>query len=210
MDYRRKEPIDYADVAENLRNPAWYDIEDGTTLLDDAAAAITDLLKYKEAIDRIGRFGTLFVQYSGDPRGPVGTMGAVSDQEIEHVLMMEPIEDVEGDKWRPVGEGWLQQLIERTKAAEARCKRLEEARERSNESAHQWEGRCKILETRLETAEKMVKEYQDVIVPGYRERAEKAESELKEAPGMEQGVYDTTCPELETLGVRYRDDETEE
>lgn len=37
--------------------------------------------------------------------------------------------------------------------------------------------RCKILETRLETAEKMVKEYQDVIVPGYRERAEKAESE---------------------------------
>ena len=59
----------------------------------------------------------------------------------------------------------------------ARCKRLEEARERANEAAHQWEGRCKILETRLETAEKMVKEYQDVIVPGYRERAEKAEKE---------------------------------
>lgn len=39
------------------------------------------------------------------------------------------------------------------------------------------EARCKILETRLETAEKMVKEYQDTIVPGYRERAEKAEAE---------------------------------
>lgn len=43
------------------------------------------------------------------------------------------------------------------------------------------EARCKILETRLETAEKMVKEYQDVIVPGYRDRAEKAEREAKEA-----------------------------
>ena len=56
----------------------------------------------------------------------------------------------------------------------ARCKRLDEARERANEAANKWEGRCKILETRLETAEKMVKEYQDVIVPGYRDRAERA------------------------------------
>ena len=32
---------------------------------------------------------------------------------------------------------------------------------------------------------------------------------VKEAPGMEQGVYDTTCPELEALGVRYQE-ETEE
>lgn len=43
------------------------------------------------------------------------------------------------------------------------------------------EARCKILETRLETAEKMVKEYQDTIVPGYRDRAEKAEREAKES-----------------------------
>ena len=71
----------------------------------------------------------------------------------------------------------IMELLDRAEAAEARCKRLDEARERANEAAHQWEGRCKILETRLETAEKMVKEYQDVIVPGYRERAEKAESE---------------------------------
>ena len=70
-------------------------------------------------------------------------------------------------------------LLDRAEAAEARCKRLEEARERANEAAHKWEGRCKILETRLETAEKMVKEYQDVIVPGYRERAEKAEKEIE-------------------------------
>ncbi len=32
---------------------------------------------------------------------------------------------------------------------------------------------------------------------------------VKEAPEMEQGVYDTTCPELEALGVRYMDEEME-
>ena len=71
----------------------------------------------------------------------------------------------------------IMELLDRAEAAEARCKRLDEARERANEAANKWEGRCKILETRLETAEKMVKEYQDTIVPGYRERAEKAERE---------------------------------
>lgn len=40
-----------------------------------AADAITDLLKYKDAIDRMGRFGTMFVQYSGDPRGVIGEIG---------------------------------------------------------------------------------------------------------------------------------------
>lgn len=39
------------------------------------------------------------------------------------------------------------------------------------------EARCKALETRLETAEKMVREYQEELIPGYRERAEKAERE---------------------------------
>lgn len=76
---------------------------------------------------------------------------------------------------------WMNRADEAIRELVARCKRLDEARERANEAAHQWEGRCKILETRLETAEKMVKEYQDIIVPGYRERAEKAEREAKEA-----------------------------
>ena len=37
--------------------------------------------------------------------------------------------------------------------------------------------RAEAAESRCETLEKMVKEYQDTIVPGYRERAEKAERE---------------------------------
>lgn len=41
--------------------------------------------------------------------------------------------------------------------------------------------RAEVAETRCKTLEKMVREYQDVIVPGYRERAEKAERERDEA-----------------------------
>lgn len=41
--------------------------------------------------------------------------------------------------------------------------------------------RAESAEARCETLEKMLKEYQDVIVPGYRDRAEKAERERDEA-----------------------------
>ena len=51
MDYQRKSPLDYKDIAENLRNPAWYDLENDTNLLDDAATAITDLLARAEAAE---------------------------------------------------------------------------------------------------------------------------------------------------------------
>ena len=51
MNYKRKSPLDYKDIAENLRNPAWYDLENGTDLLDDASAAITDLLARAEAAE---------------------------------------------------------------------------------------------------------------------------------------------------------------
>ena len=37
--------------------------------------------------------------------------------------------------------------------------------------------RAEAVEVRCETLEKMVKEYQEVIIPGYREQAEKAERE---------------------------------
>lgn len=52
-------------------------------------------------------------------------------------------------------------LLTRAEAAEARCEMLESAN--------------RVLSTRITTAEKMVKEYQDELIPGYRERAEKAE-----------------------------------
>lgn len=91
----------------------------------------------------------------------------------------------------------------------AHCKRLEEARERANESAHQWEGRCKILETRLETAEKMVKEYHDVIVPGYRERAEKAERERDAAVEDISDILASLDDVRERVGIDNADSDDE-
>lgn len=43
--------------------------------------------------------------------------------------------------------------------------------------------RAEEVEARCETLEKMIREYQDVIVPGYRERAKKAEREKDKAVG---------------------------
>ena len=51
MDYHRSEPLDYNDITENLRTPAWYDLEDDSSLLRDAATAITDLLARAEAAE---------------------------------------------------------------------------------------------------------------------------------------------------------------
>lgn len=48
-------------------------------------------------------------------------------------------------------------------------------------AANGFKARAEAAEARCKTLEKMVKEYQDVIVPGYRERAEKAERESDEA-----------------------------
>lgn len=57
MDYRRKDPLDYKDILENLKDPAWYDIDDpDATLLDDAAFAFEDLLtRVEEAEERCKR-----------------------------------------------------------------------------------------------------------------------------------------------------------
>ena len=79
-------------------------------------------------------------------------------------------------------------LLARAEAAEARVRELEtsfrtEKCENGPECAELGRARkrAEAAEARCETLEKMVKEYQDTIVPGYRERAEKAEREAKEA-----------------------------
>lgn len=56
-----------------------------------------------------------------------------------------------------------------------------EALQRASTAIDDLLSRAEAAEARCETLEKMVKEYQDTIVPGYRERAEKAEREAKEA-----------------------------
>lgn len=80
-------------------------------------------------------------------------------------------------EWVETAATVIVKLLARAEAAEARCKRLDEARENANEAAAKWEGLYHMAETRCATLEKMVKEYQEELVPGYRERAEKAERE---------------------------------
>ena len=46
----------------------------------------------------------------------------------------------------------IDELLERVKAAEARCTRLEEARERANEACEKWEARAEQAEKELDEA----------------------------------------------------------
>lgn len=70
---------------------------------------VDDFMKYKEAIDRMGDFGKLFVRYAGDPRGPMGRSG---ERDIVKEALSQPvITDVDGGRWRPVYEEVMQDLI---------------------------------------------------------------------------------------------------
>lgn len=84
--------------------------------LDMAIAALAPQNEAEKAIQRMGRFGKLFLDYSGDPRGQMGKPGASTDE--EWATMMDPIRDVEGEWWRPVQEQALQNLICKVKSLE--------------------------------------------------------------------------------------------
>lgn len=64
---------------------------------------------YKNAVDRLGEFGQLFLDYEGDPRGPAGRP-AVGGLKAE-ILAMPVITDVDGGRWRPVNEDALRELL---------------------------------------------------------------------------------------------------
>lgn len=64
--------------------------------------------KYKDAIERMGSFGQLFVDYKGCPRGRTGR---ACTPLIDEVLSMPVITDVDGQDWRPVTVEALDELI---------------------------------------------------------------------------------------------------
>ena len=68
---------------------------------------------------------------------------------------------------------WKNMVIEaaerRFTEAEAKCKRLDESRERANESAYMWESRCKMLEEQKAAPEE-VREAIDGLIEFARER----------------------------------------
>lgn len=69
----------------------------------------SDNNQYKKAIEAMGRFGQLFLPYSGCPRGQVGRAGCITLP--EEALLMDPVTDVDGNQWRPVNEEVLQDLL---------------------------------------------------------------------------------------------------
>lgn len=97
---------DYEELVEALREYAeWM----GPNNYELPIAMHDDLMRAADALERLGPFGRLLVQYCGDPRGPAGRSGLPIEQEV---LMQKPIEDIDGGKWIPVNAGALQELAE--------------------------------------------------------------------------------------------------
>lgn len=71
-----------------------------------------DCTKYKVAIERMGAFGRLFVEYAGCSRGPMGRQCAPLLQEI---VSMGIIKDIDGGEWVPVNKDALVELVGRYK-----------------------------------------------------------------------------------------------
>lgn len=69
-----------------------------------------DCTKYKDAIERMGEFGRLFVEYSGCDRGAVGRYCGPLEKEI---MSMGVIKDVDGGEWVPVNKDALVELVGR-------------------------------------------------------------------------------------------------
>lgn len=70
----------------------------------------------KEAFRHLGPFGLLFIGYKGDPRGPIGRAG--NKTLPEEALVMGTLVDVDGNRWVPVNEEVLLELISEYKKSE--------------------------------------------------------------------------------------------
>lgn len=69
-------------------------------------------------VEKLGKWGKLFIPYKGCPRGHVGRMGLPATLEDE-ALRWGVITDVDGGRWVPVVEAVLHELIAKAKAYDA-------------------------------------------------------------------------------------------
>lgn len=97
--------------------------------------------KFMKAIERQGRFGRLFVDYAGCPRGSQGRCGAEDGKNLEalidEILAWPVMQDVDGENWIPVQADALHELIEVCRKA---CRELETM------SADREEGKLQVKE----------------------------------------------------------------
>lgn len=64
----------------------------------------------KKALQRLGNFGKLFMDYEGCPRGMVGRAMLPIEEEV---FLMPEIVDVDGGKWIPVNSEALKELVKK-------------------------------------------------------------------------------------------------
>lgn len=79
-------------------------------LIKEALDMAIDALREQSAMERLGIFGKLFLDYDGCPRGATGRTGIPLEEEV---LQMPEIEDVDGGRWIPVNADALHDLVER-------------------------------------------------------------------------------------------------
>lgn len=119
---------DYRDVAAKMRlhrvgylrsrgfsgGAATADGVEAADAIDDLSnrllGAEAELGRYRNAMERLGEFGVLFLDYVGCPRGAVGRMCAPLDEEV--LTTMPTLTDVDGGEWVPVPKVALLELVE--------------------------------------------------------------------------------------------------
>ena len=78
--------------------------------------------RLQSAMNRLGRFGKLFVEYKGCPRGAIGRACAPLEDEV---FAMPEITDVDGGRWVPVNADALRELVNQYKRMMTREERNE-------------------------------------------------------------------------------------
>lgn len=114
-----------------LRYLPWGEIQKDTAeriadrMMDYGVTVKDGTSNLENAMGRLGRFGRLFVEYQGCPRGPIGRAGCIGNDSslkrlqalINEAQTMEPIQDIDNNRWVPVLEDVLNDLIHAAKEA---------------------------------------------------------------------------------------------
>ena len=133
--------MDCKELVDRLKSPTWQDIEDpDSSLLTDAATAITDLLARAEEAEAA----------NSQLDGTVTTL-MESNKKLADALREAEKERDEARQDCAIAERNHMIEVERREAAETRCKRLEEARENANEACAKWEGMYHMAEQERDT-----------------------------------------------------------
>lgn len=78
--------------------------------------------RLQRGMNRLGKFGKLFVEYKGCPRGAIGRACAPLEDEV---FAMPEITDVDGGRWVPVNADALRELVNQYKRMMTREERNE-------------------------------------------------------------------------------------